>query len=167
MLNKEIEKKYIINELPDLSQCNFKEITQGYLSFSPEIRIRKSNDHFSLTKKGEGDLVRSEESTSISTLAYNILYSQVIGNIIEKTRFMYLLNDGLMAEIDIYKGAFDGLKVVEVEFSAEEQAQAFTPPSWFGLEVTTDKRYKNKNLAQAKVEEIKAIIPSGLILKKD
>jgi CYTH domain-containing protein len=39
------------------------------------------------------------------------------------------------------------LSRIEVEFSSESQARAFTPPPWFGQEVTHDARYTNAELA--------------------
>lgn len=50
--------------------------------------------------------------------------------------------------MDIYNDDLDGLVTVETEFSSEEQAEAFVKPSWFGDDITEDKRYKNKNLAR-------------------
>jgi CYTH domain-containing protein len=37
--------------------------------------------------------------------------------------------------------------VVEVEFDSEPAAAAFTPPAWFGPEITGDSRYSNRVLA--------------------
>jgi adenylate cyclase len=39
------------------------------------------------------------------------------------------------------------LLLVEVEFSSIDASRQFTPPDWFGVEVTEDQRYKNKQLA--------------------
>jgi CYTH domain-containing protein len=36
---------------------------------------------------------------------------------------------------------------IPVEFSSESQAGEFTPPPWFGREVTRDPRYTNAELA--------------------
>ena len=53
-----------------------------------------------------------------------------------------------MAELDVYHGELTGLVTVEVEFSSLEEAESFSPPAWFGEDITEDKRYKNKNLAR-------------------
>jgi CYTH domain-containing protein len=37
---------------------------------------------------------------------------------------------------------------VEVEFPDEKTALLFTPPDWFGQEVTQDKRYTNGSLSK-------------------
>ena len=57
------------------------------------------------------------------------------------------LADGLKAEVDFYRGDLDGLCTVEVEFPSAAAAAAFAPPDWFGTDVTSDKRFKNQNLA--------------------
>jgi CYTH domain-containing protein len=51
------------------------------------------------------------------------------------------------AEVDEYGGELAGLVVVEVEFPDEQAASAFTPPSWFGRELTGEKPYANRSLA--------------------
>ena len=35
---------------------------------------------------------------------------------------------------------------VEVEFESLEEAESFTPPEWFGKDVSEDNRYKNSSL---------------------
>ena len=54
---------------------------------------------------------------------------------------------GVEIELDEYGGDLDGLLVAEVEFPGENEAHAFTPPPWFGLDVTDDRRFKNQRLA--------------------
>ncbi len=43
---KEIEKKYLVEFLPDLSNFNSCKVSQGYLSFNPEVRIRMMDNEF-------------------------------------------------------------------------------------------------------------------------
>ena len=46
----EIEKKYLVSELPDnLPQYKCRKIEQGYLSSSPVVRVRMDNDEYYLT----------------------------------------------------------------------------------------------------------------------
>ncbi len=49
-------------------------------------------------------------------------------------------------ELDVFDGELSPLTVAEVEFPTVEEAEAFTPPDWFGREVTYDKRYSNANM---------------------
>ena len=54
----EIERKFLIKDLPDLSKYDYVDIEQGYLSTEPVVRIRKKNDKYMLTYKGSGKLAR-------------------------------------------------------------------------------------------------------------
>jgi Uncharacterized protein conserved in bacteria len=53
----------------------------------------------------------------------------------------------LVVEIDIYQGRHAGLVVAEVEFPDRVTCRRFKPLSWFGREVTGEKRYSNVRLA--------------------
>lgn len=144
----EIERKFLIYEIPDLAHYPFDEIEQGYISFEPEIRIRKKGSKCYLTEKGEGTKIRPEVNLEISQEIYEVLSHLVQGRMIQKTRYKIPIQDHLIAEFDLYHDELEGLMVVETEFSSEEQSQNFIPPVWFGEDITEDKRYKNKNLAK-------------------
>lgn len=64
-----------------------------------------------------------------------------------KTRYQFEEN-GTRIFVDVYSGNLEGLVVAEVEFASVAEAEAFVPPSWFGQDITSDKRYKNANLAK-------------------
>lgn len=156
----EIEKKFLVNELPNLSDFFFEEIEQGYLSFVPEIRIRRKGEKYYITEKGEGTQTRPEIETEINGTAYSILSNLIQGRIIRKTRYKIPLKDSLIAELDIYHDDLEGLSTVETEFRSEEQAQEFISPEWFGEDVTEDKKYKNKNLAR--IEEASLLLNQSI-----
>ena len=63
------------------------------------------------------------------------LWPHTAGRRLEKRRHRVPLGD-VVAEVDVYGGALDGLLVVEVEFPSEAAAAAFVAPPWFGEEVT-------------------------------
>lgn len=155
----EIERKFLLNDIPDLSGYSSDEIEQAYLSFEPEIRIRKKGSKFFITMKGEGSLSRTEVEKEIDSTIYEILINLLQGRLIKKTRCKIGLKDGLVAELDVYHEKLEGLYTVETEFRSEEQASLFELPVWFGKEITEDKRYKNKNLARN--DDIKDLIPSS------
>jgi CYTH domain-containing protein len=50
--------------------------------------------------------------------------------------------------MDVYSGALQSLVTVEVEFESEETSRAFSPPAWFGRELTGDVRYSNQQMAR-------------------
>lgn len=152
----EIERKFLISRLPiGLSECKCAHIEQGYLDFGdddePECRIRKLTEGdqtiYFYTEKGKGDLCREEEEYEIPEYSYKNLKELVVSSILEKTRYYLPLGD-LTAELDVYGGSLEGLMVAEVEFATIKEAESFTPPEYFGEEITYDQKYRNKNLAK-------------------
>lgn len=124
-------------------------IEQGYVAIEPngsEVRIRRANDYHTLTVKSGGSLERSEHEVPMSQEQFNVLWPTTLGRRITKQRFQVPLGDNT-AELDIYQEAHLGLAIVEVEFATRGLAKQFTPPTWFGKEVTHDITYKNRHLA--------------------
>ena len=150
----EIERKYLVSELPkNLDSYPHTEIEQGYLCTSPTLRIRRMGDVFILTVKehlaGTSTAIQNrEEEFTMPRSSYERLKGKCDGNLVSKTRYRIPLADGLTAELDLFHGAHEGLRLVEVEFPSVEAADAFIPPSWFGEDVSTDPRYRNSYLAQ-------------------
>ncbi|WP_317855806.1 CYTH domain-containing protein [Chakrabartyella piscis] len=145
----EIERKFLTKEIPfSLEGFACKDLRQSYISFRPTIRIRKSNDTYYLTIKGSGHISREEYELMISEEEYNTLLQKAEGTEICKKRYLIPLEGDLVAELDVYAGELEGLYTTEVEFATEEEANGFIPPDWFGVDVTTEKTYKNAVLAQ-------------------
>ena len=142
----EIERKFLVKELPSLDGVKSSEIMQGYVSTLPEIRVRKLDDKYYRTEKDEGTVVREEREWEITKDEADKLFSEVKTNIIKKTRY-YIPHGNYTVELDIYKGKFEGLVVCEIEFDTEENANAYTPKPWFGKEITHDISFRNKVLA--------------------
>ena len=151
----EIEKKYLLSYLPlDIHEVSRSNIEQHYfmLEGKSEARVRlkekAGKKSFYLTiKAGEG-MTRTEVELPISEAQYDELASTT-GRSVIKTRIV--TEEGF--EVDLYHGHLEGLATVEKEFQTEEEANSFTPPDWFGRDVTNDSRYKNKNLAQGLWDE--------------
>jgi CYTH domain-containing protein len=135
----------------DLADFSYTKITQGYLSRDPVIRIRKTVDanrtRFLLTVKGKGLSVHEEYELNLTEAQYEGLLSKTVGRLIEKKRYRLPLGDGHVAELDLFEGANQGLVLIEVEFESQEDMEAFTPPAWFGTDVTDDRRYYNSELS--------------------
>lgn len=148
----EIEKKFFVKNLPEhLNRYESKKIAQGYLCTSPVVRIRRSDDDYYLTYKGDGLMVREEYNLPLTKEAYEHMLPKTDGRLIEKTRYLIPLTDKLTAELDVFCGALEGLVIVEVEFDSVEEADAFTPPEWFGKDVTNMGTYHNSNLSLSDV----------------
>ncbi len=151
----EIEKKYLLDQLPDdLKVIDKKEIRQTYLSFDPEMSIRKEDEEYFLIIKGEGSIKRSRQLKSLSREQFELYFNNRITNLIYKTRYYILIHEGfLTATIDVYHRQLEGLKVAEVEFDSIEMAHSFVPPKWFKEEVTYDVTFRNSCLADYCTQE--------------
>lgn len=155
-MNTEIERKFIVKEIPPYT--DFSDIEQGYLCLGTkeEARIRKITHkgiiQCSLTvKKGSG-MTRGEWETPIDNNTYNSLWSATEGRRLYKKR-VHIVQDGVPIDVDIYKGSLFGLIVAEIEFQSEEKALEFNPLSWMGLDITDNDRYKNRELATLGIPE--------------
>ena len=144
----EIEKKYLIHKLPEnLETYPRKKIQQAYLCTNPVVRIRKQDEEYILTYKGKGLMVREEYNLPLNREAYEHLLQKADGIILTKTRYFLPLPQGLTIELDVFDAPYENLRLAEVEFSSEEEANAFVPPEWFGEDVTFSKKYHNSVLS--------------------
>lgn len=145
----EIERKFLVKNLPEnLSQYPCKEIEQGYLNIAPVVRIRRSNDTYTLTYKGSGLMVREEYNLPLTAEAFSHLKEKIDGRLIAKHRYLIPYSETLTVELDIFDGSLAPLQLAEVEFETEEDANAFVPPEWFGEDVTFSTKYHNSTLSQ-------------------
>ena len=145
----EIERKFLIEKKIDLDSLEFDDIVQGYITLDPEVRVRSKGGKYYYTSKSEGDMARDEREKEISAETYFSLMQDRNGGIVEKRRY-YMPYGKYTIEIDKYCSHLEGVVVAEVESETMEEAESFTPPNWFGREVTCDARFKNKNLSFAK-----------------
>lgn len=160
---EEIERKFLVKSKPTIPpDAEIQQITQAYLFVSDEreerIRRTESNGRVEYTKtvkttKDESGLQRGEDESPITEGEYKSLLLSAKGKIIDKTRYVIPHDNGLKLEYDIYEGSLKGLEVVEVEFPNVEASNQFTPPAWFGADVTSHKGLKNKNLAMKGIPE--------------
>lgn len=117
----EIEKKFTVKEIPfELEQYPYHEIEQGYLNVHPAIRVRREDDIYYMTYKGNvplrdkdyGPGERNENvrpatdvhdaSDNIGQTEYNMpldkesyenLARKADGNVIRKRRYLIPLNE--------------------------------------------------------------------------
>lgn len=160
---QEIERKYLVNGslkgLLNGAEC-FR-ISQHYLDIKEkpgiECRVRKKTvigkgSSFYYTEKTltKVDGVRGEFEEQISETKYDELirlYSHPACKPVGKVRFKTRYNNYVL-EIDIYEDQLSGLIILEVEFPSIEESEAFVPPNVELKEVTKDKRYSNRMLAE-------------------
>lgn len=150
----EIERKFLVKALPqNLGQYECRQIEQGYLCTAPVVRIRRSNETYILTYKGEGLLMREEYNLPLTKEGYEHLKTKADGILITKKRYK-IPYQKYMIELDIFEGELAPLCLVEVEFDSKEEAEAFSVPEWFGEDVTFSGKYQNSYLSRHGLDEI-------------
>jgi CYTH domain-containing protein len=148
----EIERKFLPNSLPaEIELVAGQPLRQGYLAMDGDVsvRVRITATGATLTVKAGIGVTRTEVEVSLADAQAAALWPHTAGRRIEKTRYRVPLDsgDGRIAETDVYEGALSGLCTVEVEFESAHQAAAFTPPAWFGRDVTDEQGWTNAALA--------------------
>ena len=164
MMNNEIENErtFLVATMPPLSATTSANIEQHYISESPEpLRIRSSDGAYEITKKlniAPGDKSRKMEiNTPLTEDEFNSLKSRALRSI-EKTRHFLPLADELTADLDVFHGPLEGLVWVEVEFPNEESRLNFSPPPWFGKEITDEHWSSNSFIAGKTYAEVQGLI---------
>lgn len=149
-MGKEIERKFLVKEIPaNLNEYPYHMLEQGYLNTDPVVRVRKEDDTYYLTYKGRGYIEKEEYNLPLNEEAYRHLLAKADGNIISKKRHL-IPCPPYTIELDVFDAPFAPLVIAEVEFPSLEEAKAFTPPEWFGEDVTGDYHYSNSYLSQIK-----------------
>lgn len=145
----EIERKFLVTEPPHaLRSAPSAAIRQGYITTDSdaEVRLRDADGECTLTVKSGAGIAREEREVTLGRDQFDALWPATNGRRLEKRRYL-MPADGLTYEVDVYEGALASLMIAEVEFPGLEEAREFTPPDWFGAEVTEDVVYTNASLA--------------------
>jgi adenylate cyclase len=149
--SREIERKFLIKRLPlEILRSRHFRIRQGYLATETggrHVRLRQRGKTNLLTFKLGRGVVREEREIRLSGKQFAILWPATTGRRLRKVRYEVRWKN-FTVEIDIYQGSNRGLVIAEVEFPSEASCRKFNPPSWFGREVTGQKRYSNVRLAR-------------------
>lgn len=143
----EIERKFLVREKPELDEAvTVERIRQGYLQRGPvTVRVRTKGDYAYLTVKGPANGVSCPEfEYDIPVTHADEMLDTLCASVLEKTRYVFPHGE-LFLELDIFHGALDGLVMVEVELPAADAP--FSPPHWFGEEVTGNLLYTNASLS--------------------
>lgn len=155
----EIERKFLIKEMPDLTKYPSKKLVQGYLTTNPTVRVRNEGGEFILTykSKSKDHISREEYNLPLTKEAFESLISKTEGNIISKTRYYIPLGKNkegseLALELDVFDPPFAPLIFGEVEFPTIDEAESFEAPEWFGEDVSANREYYNSVMAMKKFD---------------
>ncbi len=147
----ENERSFLVAKIPPFDDTKIKNIEQHYLTEGKEpLRLRRADRTFELTKKltiDPTDPSRKDELTiPLSEEQYNRLVTLSVRSLTKRRHLIPLVN-GLTAELDVFLGPLEGFVKVEVEFPNEDARSAFTPPEWFGKDISQEKWSSNSWLA--------------------
>lgn len=150
-MNKEIERKFLVNGNFKKYAIKSYKITQGFLSSVPErtVRVRIKDNQGFLTVKGIGNTsgtTRFEWEKEMSKIEAEKLLALCEPTIIEKVRYIISTNNNLFFEVDEYLGKNKGLLIAEIELP--EENTIFEKPGWLGEEVTGQVAYYNAMLSK-------------------
>ena len=170
-MNIEIERKFILPEMPEILKTQGKllahmVVDQSYLNNKPEIRIRRNHVMFAdpypgdpdpiypidgdgysylMAVKSSGTLSRTEVEFSIEREVYFDLQAMIGKPQIVKDYYRYFLNGKVHELSHVDPGLDTEFIYFEVEFESEEDAAAYVCPFANATEVTEDDSYKMKN----------------------
>ena len=149
-MGMEIERKFLVERLPDLGDAEPAEIAQGYLAVDDdvEVRVRRTGASWRLTVKRGSGQTREEVEVEVPAEDGEQLWSMTAGRRVSKRRYRLEAEAGEI-EIDVYGGELEGLSVAEIEFADEQAAARFDPPPWLGRELTGVAGWSNRALASS------------------
>lgn len=144
----EIERKFLLRQLPNQKPCTSYHIRQGYIARDKGnvVRVRQQDERYILSVKSpHKGLARKEVEIDIPKSKAETLFNSCREPLIEKTRKLYDFESHIW-EVDFFKGPNDGLIIAEVELKSAKE-KVILPP-WIGPEVTSYAKFYNANLVQ-------------------
>jgi CYTH domain-containing protein len=145
----EIERKFLVKK-EKWDQVIKEEksfLRQGYIVSDPEktIRVRLAETEGYLTIKGLTiGASRPEYEYAIPKEDAQQLLDNFCDSEISKIRY-FITHGNKLWEVDEFLGENEGLIVAEIELTDENEP--FSLPDWVDIEVTSEKKYSNSNLA--------------------
>ena len=149
----EIERKFLVAADFPADWENCVTISQAYLAsqISSSVRIRIESQHGIRTNTLCVKVFRTSMSNDeVEIYLDNTQADELVavaGSPVSKHRHFVERADGLVWEVDVFRGLNSGLIVAEIEVPYEDY-DIGKLPSWVGDEVTHDGRYKNASLAE-------------------
>ena len=161
---KEIERKFLLDELPAAIPCKKMDfIRQGYLAVSDtgKVRIRQKDDRFYQTVTRGLGKNREQLKVSLTQNQFESFWAGTEHSRLEKNRYTYKWKNHII-HVDQFLGPLEGLFTAKISFRDEASARVFKKPSFLADEISFDPRYKNHFLAELPAEQRKHIFASGI-----
>ena len=145
----DIESRFLIrdtdkvNELKNKYKDSQKTIVQDYIYSDIFTAIRKRmlingdvTKYLYTVKTGRSGLFSVNEfENEITQEQYELLKKDENRITIEKDRYFIPYEEGLIIELDVFHGVYEGVVFAEIEFKSEEQAKSIKLPYWFDTEI--------------------------------
>ncbi|MBU1219956.1 hypothetical protein KKF34_06305 [Myxococcota bacterium] len=150
----EIERKWLLSNLPVVEWSYFLDISQGYItSGGSEVRLRRiidsrgPSEKYILSRKTGVGISRMETEIEVSCDVFELLWPLTPGRRIEKTRYVHHYQ-GLKFEVDDYKRK-SPLFTLEVELPSTDTTIEFPDKLKTAIirEVTGEAEWLNSSLA--------------------
>jgi CYTH domain-containing protein len=157
------KRKFLVRTLPETDQYSSRSVWDGYLTREDaevEVRIRVINHSDGQliatapsTNDGRGEAV--VERLRLPTELTRILARACGSQYSEKRQYMVPLTPD-EAVLDVYSTPSGILSTVVVKFLGESESMQFTPPRWFGEEITGRGQYSNRRIASGELPPAEA-----------
>ena len=142
----EIERKFLVDaeKISVVKFTSAEEISQGYLSTNPTVRVRlKDNRGYLTIKSSTVGITRREFEYEIPAQDAIELLELCGERVLKKIRHKVSYG-GKIWEVDFFQGRHAGLILAEVELNSADETVDL--PAWIDREVSDDERYFNSNL---------------------
>lgn len=149
-MNIEIERKFLLrNEGWRDEALGVERLRDGLVSESGggKVRVRLGERQASLAVKTNSvGLARWEFEYCIPPADAEMMLATMCGDmVVEKLRYR-VVHAGFEWAVDLYEKRLAGIAIAEIELAHADQRVPLPP--WVGREVTTDERFRKRNMAR-------------------
>lgn len=148
---QKFERKFLVGQIPAvLGLANGMRISQGYLAVETggtEVRIRRTPTEAKLLLKTMAGQIPIETEVALTKEQVATLWPLTEGRRMSKVTHHLDVAD-FPVTLDMFEGQLNWLRIAEIEFPNRSTCEEFTPPPWFGREVTDIAAYRQSNLAR-------------------
>lgn len=133
----EIDRKFLIHDMPDLDDCECITRTRYFLQHNDLVEefIEETNGTYNYQIK---TAISPQERTRVKKVLSHVEFESLQKKATQGiTRESYLLSSSNpRITIKKYKGEYKGLIFAEVEFESREDSDSFSPLPWMETEIT-------------------------------
>ncbi len=159
----EIERKFLIEKMPDLSTLKPIHYERYFIRSDESVqeRIQRKGEKCEIEVKtvvpGAGNfLMHKKEKRSLTEEQFEILKQGKEDRGIVRDSYQVSINPNI--SIKVYHGKFELLVRAEVEFESEEAASSYIPESWMGKEITNFSLGMDSKLIEMSAQDFEVML---------